>query len=76
MPGHGMSSRKCSLLVMSGEEATGRQKYGELPDAMGKILIFPQGEGASDPHGGLCAALWVPAGHCNHALCPTWSLCC
>lgn len=40
----------------------------------GEMLLYPQGEGASYPLGGFCAALWIPAGHCSHILCPTWSL--
>lgn len=64
VPGHGMSSRKCSLLVMNGEEATGRQTNGELPDAMGEILIFTQGEGESQIHR---ASLCCP-------VCPRWPL--
>lgn len=80
MLGHGMGSSKCSLLVMRREEATGRQRDGELPDAiwqeraMGEILMYLQGEWVSDPLGDLCAALWIPAGHCSYLLCPTWSL--
>lgn len=32
--------------------------------------MYPQGEGVPALHGRLCAA----PGHCDHVLCPTWSL--
>lgn len=49
---HGAGSFKCSVLVMSGEEATGRQRDGELPDAiwqekaMARSLCIPRETGS------------------------------